>query len=207
MKFSTKCSLIAFLFLIILFCCLGSIMQEGFIEGNKNKNKYDMKNRPGNRPGKRPDNRPGKRPDNRPGKRPDQRPGNRPDNRPGNRPDNRPGNRPGNRPNRPNYPPSRPDNSNWDGKKPYLDSSGLSSSKHAFFEDNKDQYILKSQIVPPVCPACPAPIVSSKTEKCQPCPPCARCPEPAFDCKKVPNYKSTDSNYLPRPILNSFAKF
>ena len=25
-------------------------------------------------------------------------------------------------------------------------------------------------------------------EKCQPCPPCGRCPEPAFECKKVPTY-------------------
>lgn len=26
------------------------------------------------------------------------------------------------------------------------------------------------------------------TSKCTPCPPCARCPEPAFECKKVPTY-------------------
>ena len=41
-----------------------------------------------------------------------------------------------------------------------------------------------------------------------PCPPCERCPEPAFDCKRVPNYNSVTSNeYLPRPVLNDFSQF
>ena len=44
-------------------------------------------------------------------------------------------------------------------------------------------------------------------EKPQPCPPCARCPEPSFDCKKVPNYSSTNSEYLPVPVLNDFSQF
>jgi hypothetical protein len=29
---------------------------------------------------------------------------------------------------------------------------------------------------------------TDNTSKCTPCPPCARCPEPAFECKKVPTY-------------------
>lgn len=72
---------------------------------------------------------------------------------------------------------------------------------------DEDLYILKSQIVPPSCP------VGQNTTTCpsavppQPCPPCARCPEPAFDCKKVPNYRSTNDSYLPRPILNDFSSF
>ena len=41
----------------------------------------------------------------------------------------------------------------------------------------------------------------------QPCPPCARCPEPSFDCKKVPNYSSSNSGHLPVPILNDFSQF
>jgi hypothetical protein len=42
----------------------------------------------------------------------------------------------------------------------------------------------------------------------EPCPPCGRCPEPAFECAKVPNYRSTAlSMYLPRPILNDFSTF
>ena len=41
-----------------------------------------------------------------------------------------------------------------------------------------------------------------------PCPPCERCPEPAFDCKKVPNYNSASVNqYLPQPMLADFSQF
>ena len=68
---------------------------------------------------------------------------------------------------------------------------------------DEDLYILKSQIVPPVCPACP----NVGEKKCEPCPPCARCPEPAFECKKVPNYNSTNSQYLPKAVLNDFSTF
>jgi hypothetical protein len=42
----------------------------------------------------------------------------------------------------------------------------------------------------------------------RPCPACERCPEPAFDCKKVPNYRSTAvDNYMPLPVLNDFSTF
>ena len=104
----------------------------------------------------------------------------------------------------------------------------------------EDLYILKSQVVPPVCPACPAcgtnlphPPVdpnslpppsmasslsnyfsstpnssTSSAEKCPPCPACARCPEPAFECKKVPNYNSAGSSkYLPMPVVSDFSSF
>ncbi len=63
-------------------------------------------------------------------------------------------------------------------------------------------YILKSEIVPPVCPACPTVNCGScaSDKKCPPCPPCARCPEPSFECKKVPNYNSVGlMNQLPIP--------
>jgi hypothetical protein len=56
----------------------------------------------------------------------------------------------------------------------------------------EDLYILKSQIVPPVCPACPQ-ICAGKSSKesCPPCPSCARCPESTdFSCKRVPNYST-----------------
>ena len=47
-----------------------------------------------------------------------------------------------------------------------------------------------------------------KKEKCPPCPACARCPEPSFECKKVPNYNSPGAdNYLPMPVLNDFSNF
>jgi len=75
----------------------------------------------------------------------------------------------------------------------------------------EDLYILKSQVVPPVCPKCPDPIVqtsdSSDTTKCPPCPPCARCPEPNFECAKVPNYKAFNPDYLPVPVLSDFSGF
>ena len=95
-----------------------------------------------------------------------------------------------------------------------------------------DLYILKSEVVPPVCPACPPQILKCKNDtevsKCPPCPPCARCPEPAFDCKKVPNYGSGNlgANYnnqmgafgrmmapdgsqlsLPQPVLNDYSTY
>ena len=79
-------------------------------------------------------------------------------------------------------------------------------------KESMDMYILKSEVVPPVCPKCPDVSVKdsecSKSKKCPPCKPCGRCPEPAFECKKVPNYNvSTVSNVLPVPMLNSFANF
>ena len=43
---------------------------------------------------------------------------------------------------------------------------------------------------------------------CPPCPACERCPEPAFTCEKVINYKSPSAKqYLPMPVLNDFSTF
>lgn len=70
------------------------------------------------------------------------------------------------------------------------------------------KYILKSEVVPPVCPKCPDSRTCPREKPCPPCAPCARCPEPAFECKKVPNYRAASvSNVLPLPRLNSFAAF
>jgi len=71
----------------------------------------------------------------------------------------------------------------------------------------EDLYILKSQVVPPVCPACPTVTAIPREEPCPACPPCARCPEPSFECKKVPNYNALASEYLPMPVLNDFSSF
>jgi hypothetical protein len=73
---------------------------------------------------------------------------------------------------------------------------GVSKSQIPPGEENL--YILKSEIVPPVCPACPpTTICPNKNEKPPPCPPCERCPEPDYSCKLVPNYTALDyqSNY------------
>ena len=81
-------------------------------------------------------------------------------------------------------------------------------------EMENDKYMLKSHVVPPVCPKCPDLVLNAKElrkkmkESCPPCPPCARCPEPSFDCKKVPNYSSSNvGNYLPKPMLADFSNF
>ena len=50
---------------------------------------------------------------------------------------------------------------------------------------SEDLYILKTQVVPPVCPACP------------------RCPQPSLDCKK----NSNNNQYLPYPVLNNYTSF
>ena len=71
----------------------------------------------------------------------------------------------------------------------------------------EDLYILKSEVVPPVCPACPSSASCPRQEKCPPCPACARCPEPSFECKKVPNYNAINNDYLPQPVLNDFSQF
>jgi hypothetical protein len=75
----------------------------------------------------------------------------------------------------------------------------------------EDLYILKSQVVPPVCPVCPSYKNNNNdpdnAPKCPPCPACARCPEPSFECKKVPNYNAINNSYLPQPIINDFSSF
>ena len=91
----------------------------------------------------------------------------------------------------------------------YSSSNPQGVSRSNIPEGDEDLYMLKSQIVPPVCPVCPG---FNKTvninsgsngDKCQPCPACARCPKPAFDCKKVPNYKTIDDSFLPSPVMNT----
>jgi hypothetical protein len=48
---------------------------------------------------------------------------------------------------------------------------------------------------------------SSSEHKCPPCPACARCPEPAFECKKVPNYSRSEDINAPRPVMADFSQF
>ena len=78
---------------------------------------------------------------------------------------------------------------------------------------DEDLYILKSQVVPPVCPACTT-MTYPREAKCRPCKPCGRCPEPSMTCKAVPNYNAIGNNnstngstYLPMPVLNDFSSF
>jgi hypothetical protein len=70
---------------------------------------------------------------------------------------------------------------------------------------DEDLYILKSQIVPPVCPACNSSVTQNAI--CPPCKPCGRCELPPFECKKVPNYAALSDEFQPVPVLNSFSSF
>jgi hypothetical protein len=93
--------------------------------------------------------------------------------------------------------------------------------RHEILPGDENLYILKSEIVPPVCPACP-PVIGGggypaackatcapcpRPPPVPPCPPCERCPEPQFQCKKVPDYKNIIPGNLPRPLLNDFSQF
>ena len=97
----------------------------------------------------------------------------------------------------------------------YYNSLPPGIPKNQIPSGDEDLYILKSQVVPPVCPRCPDPIIKSSDNgnsdtdntKCPPCPACARCPEPAFDCKKVPNYGAFNPSYMPMPVVSDFSTF
>ena len=75
---------------------------------------------------------------------------------------------------------------------------------------DEDLYILKSQIVPPVCPKC-SPVVKCSDNfdatKCPPCKPCGRCELPPFECVKRPTYNAFNPDIMPVPILSSFSSF
>jgi hypothetical protein len=89
----------------------------------------------------------------------------------------------------------------------YYDSLPSGIPRSQIPPGKEDLYILKSEVVPPVCPACPVSTACPRQEPCPPCPACARCPEPAFECKKVPNYNVINNEYLPAPVLNDFSQF
>jgi hypothetical protein len=135
----------------------------------------------------------------------------------------------------PDYTPSNPGDDDADSKFAPFSANGAAGSSGAgssaagipasqILPGQEDMYILKSSVVPPVCPACPAVRCNGNSNsnsngkhgdgannntpaKCPPCPPCARCPEPSFECKKVPNYSLSNNNALPRPVLSSFSQF
>ena len=88
----------------------------------------------------------------------------------------------------------------------YYDSLPQGISRNQIPKGDEDLYILKSEVVPPVCPACPQSSSCPRQEPCPACPACARCPEPSFECKKVPNYNA-GNDYLPVPVLNDFSTF
>ena len=83
-----------------------------------------------------------------------------------------------------------------------------SSNSENVDDDDDDLYILKSQIVPPVCPKCPDVKRCDTTKDCPACPAPKRCPPKPFECKMVPKWSDPrESKNGPRPILNSFDTF
>jgi hypothetical protein len=93
----------------------------------------------------------------------------------------------------------------------YYNSLPQGVSRSQIPPGEEDLYILKSQVITPVCPVCPNPIVQSSDStdvtKCPACKPCGRCAEPAFDCVKRPNYKAFNQDYMPVPVLSDFSSF
>jgi len=96
---------------------------------------------------------------------------------------------------------------------PYDNSAYYSTNKPVTVTSvppgDEDLYILKSQIVPPVCPVCPPQIVKKcdKEKECGPCP-IQRCPTAPFKCVKQPDYSNPAvKQYLPIPVLSSFSTF
>tara|TARA_B100000401_G_scaffold78722_1_gene49304 strand:+ start:12324 stop:12758 length:435 start_codon:yes stop_codon:yes gene_type:complete len=57
----------------------------------------------------------------------------------------------------------------------------------------------------------PSPVeATTENSTCPPCPPCARCPEPSFECKKVPKYQQVmlnDYTKMPRPISSDYSTY
>jgi hypothetical protein len=109
-----------------------------------------------------------------------------------------------------------------DNSNPYSSSLPPGIPRNQIPSGEEDLYILKSQVVPPVCPACPVSSGCPRDKPYPPCAPCARCPEPSMTCKAVPNYDvigNTDPNsgisgynpmnnqYIPVPVLNDFSSF
>ena len=77
-----------------------------------------------------------------------------------------------------------------------------------------DAYLLNNSqnSQPTNCPVGGCVTANSAPNNCRPapvppCPPCERCPEPKFDCKRVPKYNSANNKYLPKPILSDFSQF
>jgi len=77
-----------------------------------------------------------------------------------------------------------------------------------------DAYLLNNSqnSQPTNCPVGGCVTANSAPNNCRPapvppCPPCERCPEPKFDCKRVPKYNSSNSQYLPKPVLSDFSQF
>jgi len=93
-------------------------------------------------------------------------------------------------------------------------AAGASAAGTGAASTTSDAYLLNNSqnSQPTNCPVGGCVTANSAPNNCRPapvppCPPCERCPEPKFDCKRVPKYNSANSKYLPKPILSDFSQF
>jgi len=109
-----------------------------------------------------------------------------------------------------------PNNESYNSTGEYNDSLPAGVSRSQIPAGQEDLYILKSEVVPPVCPMCPniiCPEPAFDDTKCGACPPCERISNNDFECKKVPNYNainsgsSSSSSFLPIPVISDFSGF
>ena len=86
---------------------------------------------------------------------------------------------------------------NQEPKQEKVNRSLHSVKRNEIPKGNEDLYVLRKDVVS---------LLKNSSER--PCPPCERCPEPSFECKKVPNYSSIAvDEYMPKPVLNDFSTF
>lgn len=74
----------------------------------------------------------------------------------------------------------------------------------------EDMYILKSQIVPPVCPSCPQPLVKcdgNSSDNSSSNSSSNTTGQIPYEYKQVPDYSAMSANQMPMPVLNDFSTF
>ena len=104
--------------------------------------------------------------------------------------------------------PASPDEMTEKGILKFLTGKDGQVEKIPSTEGDDELYVLKSQIVPPVCPKCPDVKKCDASKNCPSCPAPKRCPAKPFECKMVPKWSDPRlSKTEPKPVLNSFDTF
>lgn len=94
-------------------------------------------------------------------------------------------------------------------------SSKNGISKSMIPPGQEDMYILKSQIVPPICPSCPQPLLKcddkssdkNNTNSNNSNYSCGSNQQIPYEYKQVPDYSAMSANQMPMPVLNDFSTF
>jgi hypothetical protein len=92
-------------------------------------------------------------------------------------------------------------------------NNGLGVNKNMIPPGQEDLYILKSQIVPPVCPSCPQPLLKCDDNKSDSNNSnnsnysCGSNQQIPYEYKQVPDYSAMSANQMPMPVLNDFSTF